>query len=187
MSYYLELQFCPTYRQLLDADPPEYEIEMLSNINYCKIMSSLRAIQNKTTIEQGTLLHFELLVNSWSKITNSKCFFDGCFSEHMKRDVIAPSITFSTYTMELFEREDEDDEDDPHLELFNHYYQNGRKGKSVLPMLIVKNPYVIERATGYRLPIPQRTIIYVGLDFANACGYRYYNCVNYEILHETKD
>ena len=21
----------------------------------------------------------------------------------------------------------------------------------------------------------------------NACGYRYYNCVNYEILHETKD
>jgi hypothetical protein len=45
----------------------------------------------------------------------------------------------------------------------------------------------IERATGYRLPIPQRTIINVGLDFANACGYRYYNCINYEILHETKD
>ena len=138
MSYYLELQFCPEYKQLLDVAPSEYKIEMLSNINYCKIMSSMIALENKTTIEQGTLLHFELLVNSWSKITNSKCFFDECFSENMKRDVIAPSITFSTYTMELFEREEEDDEDDPHLELFNHYYQNGRKGKSVLPM--TKNP-----------------------------------------------
>ena len=120
MSYYLELQFCPTYKQLLDVDPPEYEIEMLSNINYCKIMSHLIAIQNKTTIEQGTLLHFELLINSWSKITDNKCFFDECFSQHMKRDVIAPSIAFGTYTMEAFEREDDDEEDDEYLNLFAH-------------------------------------------------------------------
>ena len=185
MTYYLELQFCPTYRQLLDANPSEYEIRIQSNINYCKIMSSLIAIENKTTVEQGTLLHFELLINSWSKITDSKCFFDESFSHHMKRDVIAPSIAHGTYMMELFEIEDEE-EDLPYLELFSYYYQNGRKGKSVLPMFMVRNPYVIERETGYKLPISQQTIIRVGLDFADACGYRYYNCKNFETLTETK-
>ena len=186
MSYYLELQFCPEYKQLLDVAPSEYKIEMLSNINYCKIMSSLIAIQNKTTIEQGTLLHFELLINSWSKITDNKCFFDECFSQHMKKNVIAPSVAFGTYTMEVFEREDDDEEDDEYLNLFAHFYQNGRKGESVMPMFMVRNPYVIERETGYKLPISKQIIIRVGLDFADACGYRYFNCTNFERLTETK-
>ena len=186
MSYYLELQFCPEYKQLLNTDASEYAIQMQSNINYCKIMSSLIAKQNKTSIEQGTLLHFELLINSWSKITDNKCFFDECFSEHMKRDVIAPSISYGTYMMEVFEREDDDEEDDEYLNLFAHYYQNGRKGESVMPMFMVRNPYVIERETGYKLPISKQIIIRVGLDFADACGYRYFNCTNFETLTETK-
>ena len=63
MSFPLKLQFCPSYRQLLDAGNDKYEMQIQSNINYCKIMSCMIALENKTTIEQGTLLHFELLVN----------------------------------------------------------------------------------------------------------------------------
>jgi len=186
MSYYLELQFCPEYKQLLDANASEYKKEVQSHINSCKVICSLIASQNKTTLEQANLSYFEYLVNSWAEVMDRKSFVDERFSHHMKRDVIAPSISFGTYAMELHEREDEGDEDDPYLELFTHYYQNGRKGKSVLPMLMVRNPYVIERETGFKLPISKKIIINVGLDFADEYGFRYFNCTNFETLTETK-
>lgn len=186
MSYYLELQFCPEYNQLLDSNPDEYKNKVQSHINSCKIICSLLAIQDKTTLEQANLEYFEYLVNSWAEVTDQRSFVDERFSHHMKRDVIAPRISFGTYTMELFEREDEEDEDDSYLKLFSHYYQGGRKGDSVLPMLMVRNPYVIERETGFKLPISQQIIVRVGLDFADEYGFRYFNCTNFETLPETK-
>jgi hypothetical protein len=186
MSYYLELQFCPEYKQLLKPNPDIYKTRIQANINSCKILCSLIATQDKTTLEQANLWYFEYLVNSWAEVNDRKSFVDESFSNHMKRDVIAPKISFGTYTMELFERESEDDEDDPYLELFSYYYQNGRKGKSVLPMLMVRNPYVIERETGFKLPISQQAIVRVGLDFADEYGFRYFNCTNFETLTETK-
>ena len=186
MSYYLELQFCPEYKQLRDTAPSIYKTEVQEHINSCKILCRLIARRDKTTLEQANLWYFEYLVHSWAEVTDRKSFVDESFSHHMKKDVIAPRISFGTYMMELFEREDEDDEDDPYLELFSHYYQGGRKGKSVLPMLMVRNPYVIERDTGFKLPISQQTIVRVGLDFADSYGFRYFNCTNFETLTETK-
>jgi len=112
MSYYLELQFCPEYKQLLDANASEYKKEVQSHINSCKVICSLIASQNKTTLEQANLSYFEYLVNSWAEVMDRKSFVDERFSHHMKRDVIAPSISFGTYAMELHEREDEGDEDE---------------------------------------------------------------------------
>lgn len=185
MSYYLELQFCPEYKQLLKPDPGIYRIEVQEHINSCKIICSLITIRDKTTLEQSNLSYFEYLVNSWVEESDRKSFVDERFSHHMRRDVIAPRISFGTYTMELFDRED-DDLDDPYLELFSYFYQNGRKGESVLPMLKIRNPYVIERDTGFKLPISKKTIVNVGLDFADEYGFRYFNCKNFEKLPEAK-
>jgi hypothetical protein len=186
MSYYLELQFCPEYKQLLKPDPGIYRIEVQEHINSCKIICSLITIQDKTTLEQANLSYFEYLVKSWAEVTDRKSFVDERFSHHMKRDVIAPTISFGTYTMEIFEREDDDEEDDEYLNLFTRYYQGGRKGESVFPLLMARNPYVIERETGFKLPISRQTIIRVGLDFADEYGFRYFNCTNFETLTETK-
>lgn len=186
MSYYLELQFTPEYKQLLESNPGNYDIDVQEHVNSCKILCRLIAERDNITLEQSNLWYFEHLVNSWAEVTDRKSFVDESFSHHMKKDVIAPRISFGTYMMELFDRECEYDDDDPYLELFSHYYQNGRKGKSVLPKLMIKNPYVIERLSGYKLPISRQTIVRVGLDFANAYGFRYFNCTNFEKLIETK-
>jgi hypothetical protein len=186
MSYYLELQFCPEYKNILSERSGIYEEEVQAFVNSCKILCNLISIRDKSTLEQANLWYFEFLVKSWAEVSDRKSFVDERFSHHMKRDVIAPTISFGTYTMEIFEREDDDEEDDEYLNLFARYYQGGRKGESVLPMLMVRNPYVIERETGFKLPISRQTIVRVGLDFATEYGFRYFNCTNFESLIETK-
>ena len=63
MSFPIKLQINPSYRQLIDAADDKYEMHIQSNINYCKIMSSRTALENKTTIEQGIAKVFEAMKN----------------------------------------------------------------------------------------------------------------------------
>jgi hypothetical protein len=110
-------------------------------------------------------------------------YFDQLFSEHMERDVIAPKITFDTYRDYLIVVSvDRGLEDLVTLE----YLGQEEPDYPQLPLLILKNNYVIDRESGDKLAISKEVIAHVSQDFASNYGFACVGCSNFESLPETK-
>ena len=128
-------------------------------------------------------MRFKSIVEQLTLINYRYSYFDQLFSEHMKRDVIAPKITFGTYRSYLIVTEVDRDLEDL---VTSEYLGKDEPDLTQLPMLILKNNFVIDRNTGDKLPISQRTIINVGYEFSENYGFSYVGCTNFEYLPETK-
>ena len=127
-----------------------------------------------------------------SEQTEKGNYFDRQLSILMEKDVIAPQVTYGTYKSELFERKFETDDPDEEsydefLELYSKLYKGSRSGLSMLPLLIFKNPYVIERKTGHKLRISKQVIVGLGWRINKKFGFRVFDCTNFSKLHQTKD
>jgi hypothetical protein len=66
------------------------------------------------------------------------------------------------------------------------YIGQDEQDKPELPLLILKNNYVIDRNTGDKLPISQQVIANVSQDFASNYGFACVGCSNFESLPATK-
>ena len=128
-------------------------------------------------------MRFKSIVEQLTLINYRYSYFDQLFSEHMKRDVIAPKITFGTYRSYLIVTEVDRDLEDL---VTSEYLGKDEPDLTQLPMLILKNNFVIDRNTGNKLAISQRTIINVGYEFSENYGFSYVGCTNFEYLPETK-
>ena len=72
--------------------------------------------------------------------------------------------------------------------LKRHFRQRqfGEPDMPELPLLILKNNYVIDRETGDKLPISQEVIASVSQGFAENYGFACVGCSNFEFLPATK-
>lgn len=183
MPFELNLQYMPVYSKTSRTGSTTFHDHNLGIINACKRENAIWALSHGVSLEQAVLMRFKSIVEQLTLINYRYSYFDQLFSEHMARDVIAPKITFGTYRyfvivtvvdceLEDFVTAEYSGKDEPDL--------------TQLPMLILKNNYVIDRKTGDKLPISQRTIINVGYEFSENYGFSYVGCTNFEFLPETK-
>lgn len=182
MSIELHLQYVPEYSKTSRTGGSIFQSDHLPIINACKIQNTIWSLKHGVSLEQATLMRFKSLVEQLTNINYRHSYFDEVFSEHMKRDVVAPKITFGIYRDYLIvtdvDRELED--------LVTSEYQNQEPAKTQLPMLIVRNNYVIDRKTGDKLPTSKQVIIRVGYEFSLNYGFSYVGCTNFDYLPETK-
>ena len=133
-------------------------------------------------MEQAILERFNRLVQNHKKVKNKKTFFDMAFSYRMKRDVIAPLVTFDAYEYEVFDSS----ESKEFKSLFLEMYQGNQIRTSRMPALAILNSYAIERRTSEKLKITKEIIVRVGLDFAYECGFELISCENIDLLPSEK-
>jgi hypothetical protein len=134
-------------------------------------------------MEQAVLERFNALLQIHKKVKNKKTFFDMAFSYHMKKDVIAPLVTFDAYEYEVFDSSESEDL----KSLFLEMYQGNQIKTSRMPALAISNSYAIERRTSEKLKITKEIIVRVGLDFADECGFGFINCENFDLLPSEED
>ena len=150
--------------------------------DFCKIESGYWATKRKISMEQAILERFECLLKNHKKVKNKKTFFDTAFSYRMKRDVIAPLVTFNAHEYEVFDSS----ESKEFKSLFLEMYQGNQIRTSRMPALAILNSYAIERRTSEKLKITKEIIIRVGLDFAYECGFELISCENIDLLPSEK-
>ena len=192
MPFPLELKFMPEYDKNLSYKKANTDIALLNQVIDTKITCNEVALRFGETLEQATLCWFQILLDRLNVQSENGNYFDRQFSILMEKDVTAPLVTYGTYESELFERNFETDDPDEEsydefLDLYTDMYQGGRRGVSTLPLLIFKNPYVIERKTGHKLRISKQVIVALGWRINKKCGFRVFDCTNFSKLHETKD
>jgi hypothetical protein len=191
MSFPLELKFMPEYDKNLSFKKANTDIALLNQVIDTKITCNEVAIRFCETLEEATLCWFQILLDRLNERSEKGTFFDRQLSILMEKDVIAPQVTYGTYESEQFERTlDTDDlneeSGDEFLDLYADMYQGGRRGVSTLPLLIFKNPYVIERKTGHKLRISKQVIVALGWCINKKFGFRVFDCTNFSKLHQTK-
>lgn len=182
MAFELHLQYVPEYSKTSRTGDSIFQSEHLSIINACKIENAIWSLKHGVSLEQAVLMRFKSIVEQLTNINYKNSYFDQLFSEYMDRDVIAPKITFGTYQDYLIVTHVDIELED----LVTSEYQNQEPAKTQLPMLIVRNNYVIDRKTGDKLPTSQQAIIRVGYEFSLNYGFSYVGCSNFESLPETK-
>lgn len=192
MSLPLELRFMPEYSKKMGTFLGKHDVQLLNQVNECKITCNEIAQRFNSTLEDSSLCWFQILLDRLQERIDGNNYFDERFSKFFKKDVIAPHVSYGTYEAEVFEKHfetDDPDEDSYYefLDLFSDMYQGGRKGKTKLPMLIFKNPYVIEKKTGIKLRISQQVIARIGLSINCLWGFRVYDCSNFDSLHTIKE
>jgi hypothetical protein len=150
--------------------------------DFCKIESAHLSAKKQITMEQAVLERFNTLLKIHKKVKNKKTFFDMAFSCRMKRDVIAPLVTFDAYEYEVFDSS----ESKEFKSLFLEMYQGNQIRTSRMPALAILNSYAIERRTSEKLKITKEIIVRVGLDFAYECGFELISCENIDLLPSEK-
>jgi hypothetical protein len=188
----LELKFMPEYSKNLGSRLGLDDIELLDQINGCKLTCTAISVMFNSTLEESSLCWFQILLDRLQERINGSNFFDEEFSEIFKKDVVAPHVSYGTHESVMFENKFENhnpDEDSysEFLDLYADMYQGGRKGKTKLPMLIFKHPYVIEKKTGIKLRISKQAMARMGVKINRLWGFRAYDCTNFGSLHEIKD
>jgi len=183
MPFELHLQYVPVYSKTSRTGSTTFHDGNLGIINACKRENAIWVLGHGVSREQAVLMRFKSIVEQLTLINYRYSYFDQLFSEHMKRDVIAPKITFGTYRSYLIVTEVDRDLEDL---VTSEYLGKDEPDLTQLPMLILKNNFVIDRNTGDKLPISQRTIINVGYEFSENYGFSYVGCTNFEYLPETK-
>jgi hypothetical protein len=101
----------------------------------------------------------------------------------MERDVIAPKITFGTYRYYVIVTIVDSALEDL---VTSEYLGQEELVKPELPLLTLKNNYVIDRKTGDKLPISKQVIVNVSQGFAENYGFACVGCTNFEVLPATK-
>jgi len=183
MQFELHLQYVPEYSKTSRTGDSIFQSEHLSIINACKIENAIWSLKHGVSLEQAVLMRFKSIVEQLTLINYRYSYFDQLFSEHMGRDVIAPKISFGTYRYYVIVTVVDSELEDL---VTSQYSGRDEPDETQLPMMILKNNYVIDRKTGDKLPISQRVIINVGYEFSENYGFSYVGCTNFESLPETK-
>lgn len=192
MPFPLELKFVPEYEKTLGSRLGADDIELLNQVIECKWICMSMSKRFNATLEESSLCWFQILLERLQERIDGTNFFDEEFSEIFEKDVIAPHVIYGKYESEMFENHFETDNPDVNsyyefLDLYADMYQGGRKGKTKLPMLIFKHPYVIEKKTGIKLRISKQAMARMGVKINRLWGFRAYDCTNFGSLHEIKD
>ena len=183
MPFELHLQYVPVYSKTSRTGSTTFHDDNLGIINACKRENAIWVLGHGVSREQAVLMRFKSIVEQLTLINYRYSYFDQLFSEHMKRDVIAPKITFGTYRSYLIVTEVDRDLEDL---VTSEYSGRDEPDLTQLPLLIFKNNYVIDRKTGDKLPISQQVIVNVSQGFAENYGFACVGCSNFEALPATK-
>lgn len=192
MQFPIELKFMPVYRKSLGSSEDEHEMELFNQVNKCKIICASMSKRFDATLEDATLCWFQILLERLQARIDGINFFDEEFSDIFDRNVVAPHVSYGTYESDMFEKHFETnnpDEDSYYefLDLYADIYQGGRIGKTILPMLVFKHPYVIEKERGIKLKISRQAIAHIGITLNRLWGFRVFDCTNFNSLHEAGD
>jgi hypothetical protein len=183
MAIELHLQYVPEYSRASRIGSTTFQDNYLEIINTCKIENAIWSIRHGLPLEQATLLRFKCIVEQLNESRHRCSYFDMLFSEKMGREVIAPRVSFGTYSDYLIVTHVDWGLEDL---VVSEYLGKETSSKPLLPMLILKNNYVIERETGKKLPISKQMIVRVGYEFSLDYGFSYVGCKNFEYLTSTK-
>ncbi len=183
MSVELHLQYVPVYSKTSRMGTTTFYRNNLGIINACKRENAIWALKHGVSLEQAVLMRFKSIVEQLTLINYKHSYFDQLFSEHMERDVIAPKITFGTYRYYVIVTIVDSDLEDL---VTSEYLGQEELVKPELPLLILKNNYVIDRETGDKLPISQEVIANISQEFARNYGFACVGCSNFESLPATK-
>ena len=192
MPFLLELKFMPEYEKNLGYRKANIDIALLNQVIDVKITCNEVALRFGKTLEEATLCWFQILLDRLNVQSEKGNYFDRQFSILMEKNVIAPQVTYGTYESECFEPiyQSNDPQEKPYdefIDLHNDLYQAGRRGVSILPMLVFKHPYVIEKEPGHKLRISKQIIVALGWRIIKKTGFGILGCNNFHLLHQTKD
>jgi len=179
MAIELHLQYVPVYSKASRTGSTTFHDDNLGIINACKIENVIWSIKHGLSLEQAVLMRFKSVVEQLTQINYKHSYFDQMFSEYMHLDVVAPKITFGTYRDYLIVTHVDRGLEDL---VTSEYLKKEEPAKTQLPMMILKNNYVIDRKTGDKLSISKEVIIKVGYEFALNYGFSYVGCENFEYL-----
>ena len=183
MALELHLQYVPVYSKTSRMGSTTFYDDNLGIINACKIENAIWSLKHRVSLEQAVLMRFKSIVEQLTLINYKHSYFDQLFSEYMERDVIAPKITFGTYQDYLIVTQVDRDLEDL---VTAEYLGQEEPDYPQLPLLILKNNYVIDRGAGDKLPISKQVIANVSQGFAENYGFRCVGCTNFESLPATK-
>jgi hypothetical protein len=183
MATELHLQYVPVYSKTSRTGSTAFYRNNLGIINACKRENAIWALKHGVSLEQAVLMRFKSIVEQLTLINYKHSYFDQLFSEYMERDVIAPKITFGTYRYYVIVTIVDSELEDL---VTAEYIGQDEPDKPELPLLILKNNYVIDRNTGDKLPISKQVIANVSQDFASNYGFACVGCSNFESLPATK-
>lgn len=183
MATELHLQYVPVYSKTSRTGSRVFHDDNLGIINACKIENTIWSINQGVSLEQAVLMRFKSIVEQLTLINYKHSYFDQLFSEYMERDVIAPKITFGTYRYYVIVTIVDSDLEDL---VTSEYLGKEELAKPELPLLILRNNYVIDRETGDKIPISKQVIANVSQGFAENYGFACVGCSNFESLPATK-
>jgi hypothetical protein len=183
MSVELHLQYVPMYSKTSRTGSRAFHDDNLGIINACKIENTIWSLKHGVSLEQAVLMRFKSIVEQLTLINYKYSYFDQLFSEHIERDVIAPKITFGTYRYYVIVTIVDSELEDL---VTAEYIGQDEPDKPELPLLILKNNYVVDRKTGDKLPISKQVIANVSQAFARNYGFACVGCSNFESLPATK-
>jgi len=183
MAFELHLQYVPVYSKTSRTGSTAFYDDNFGIINACKIENAIWSFKHGVNLEQAVLMRFKSVVEQLTLINYRHSYFDQLFSEFMERDVVAPKITFGTYRYYVIVTNVDSDLEDL---VTSEYLGREDLVKPELPLLILKNNYVIDRETGDKLPISKQVIVNVSQGFAENYGFACVGCTNFEVLPATK-
>ena len=183
MPFELNLQYVPVYSKTSRTGSTAFHDDNLGIINACKRENAIWSLKHGISLEQAVLMRFKSIVEQLTLINYKYSYFDQLFSEHMEQDVIAPKITFDTYRDYLIVVSVDRGLEDL---VTSEYLGQEEADYPLLPLLILKNNYVIDRETGDKLPISKQVIANVSQEFARNYGFACVGCSNFEYLPATK-
>ena len=183
MATELHLQYVPVYSRTSRTGSTAFHDDNLGIINACKIENVIWSLRHGVSLEQAVLMRFKTIMEQLTLINYRYSYFDQLFSDHMERDVIAPKITFGTYRYYVIVTVVDCELEDL---VTSEYSGREEPDLAQLPLLILKNNYVIDRKTGDKLPISKQVIANVSQDFAQNYGFACVGCSNFESLPATK-
>jgi hypothetical protein len=179
----LHLQYVPVYSKTSKMGSTTFYDDNLGIINACKIENAIWSLKHGVSLEQAVLMRFKSIVEQLTLINYKYSYFDQLFSEYMERDVIAPKIIFGTYRYYVIVTIVDSGFEDL---VTSEYLGQEELVKPELPLLILRNNYVIDRETGDKLPISKQVIVNVSQGFAENYGFACVGCSNFETLPATK-
>lgn len=183
MALELHLQYVPVYSKTSRMGSTTFYDDNFGIINACKIENAIWSLKHGVSLEQAVLMRFKSIVEQLTLINYKHSYFDQLFSEFMERDVIAPKLTFGTYRYYVIVTTVDNALEDL---VTSEYIGQDEPDKPELPLLILKNNYVIDRETGDKLPISKQVIANVSQGFAENYGFACVGCSNFESLPVTK-
>jgi hypothetical protein len=183
MPFELHLQYVPVYSKTSRTGSRAFHDDNLGIINACKIENAIWSLKYGVSLEQAALMRFKSIVEQLTLINYKYSYFDQLFSEHIERDVIAPKITFDTYRDYLIVVSVDRGLEDL---VTSEYLGQEEPDYPLLPLLILKNNYVIDRESGDKLAISKEVIAHVSQEFASNYGFACVGCSNFESLPKTK-